>query len=294
MNKAQLADIRFHEDIELFREAVQFTAAESGFAARLIEKDYFCTVLLAYLYGAAGDELVFKGGTCLAKVHAELYRLSEDLDYTIPVPVDAPRKERSNRVEIVKTALNGLTRAIPAFQVTDALKEANKSTQYLAVVGYGSILSQQNETIKIEVSLREPLLMPAVKGAARTLLLNPVSARAFVQPISLRCIEKTEALAEKFRAALSRREVAVRDFYDIDHAVRNGGLRPESEELINQVRQKLVIPGNDPVDVSGGRFAALREQVESQLKPVLREKEFADFDLERAFNVVVELAKAMG
>jgi predicted nucleotidyltransferase component of viral defense system len=294
MRKAEPPAIRLHQDPDLFREAVRFTAAESGFAARLIEKDYFCTVLLAYLSGAAGDELVFKGGTCLTKVHSELYRLSEDLDYTIPVPVDAPRKERSNRVEIVKTALNGLKRAIPTFQVIDALKGANKSTQYLAVIGYGSILSQQNETIKIEVSLREPLLMPAVNGTARTLLLNPVSARAFVQPISLRCIEKTETLAEKFRAALSRREVAVRDFYDIDHAVRNGGLRPESEELINQVRQKLAIPGNDPVDVSGGRFAALCEQVESQLKPVLREKEFADFDLERAFKVVVEMAKAVG
>ena len=31
-----------------------------------------------------GDDLVFKGGTCLTKVHAELYRLSEDLDYTYP------------------------------------------------------------------------------------------------------------------------------------------------------------------------------------------------------------------
>ena len=102
MSKAEPPGIHAHEDVALFREAVQFTAAESGFAARLIEKDYFCTVLLAYLSGAAGNELVFKGGTCLAKVHSELYRLSEDLDYTIPVPVDAPRTERSKRVERVK------------------------------------------------------------------------------------------------------------------------------------------------------------------------------------------------
>ena len=31
--------IRFHEDTVLFREAVNFTAAQTGFAARLIEKD---------------------------------------------------------------------------------------------------------------------------------------------------------------------------------------------------------------------------------------------------------------
>ena len=185
MSKAE-PTIRLHEDPDLFREALRFTAAQSGFVPRLIEKDYFCTLLLDYLSGAAGGELVFKGGTCLAKVNADLYRLSEDLHYTIPVPVDAPRKERSNWAAIVKTALNGLARAIPTFQVVDSLKGANKSTQYLAVVGYGSTLSQQKETIKIEVSLREPLLMPTVNGSARTLLLNPVTARAFVQSISLR------------------------------------------------------------------------------------------------------------
>lgn len=114
--------ITVHKDVDLFREALRFTAAQSGFVPRLIEKDYFCTLLLDYLSTVAGAELVFKGGTCLAKVHSELYRLSEDLDYTISVPFDAPRKERSNRVEIVKTALSGLTRAIPAFQVIDALK----------------------------------------------------------------------------------------------------------------------------------------------------------------------------
>lgn len=80
MSKAESSVIDAHEDVELFRAAVQFTAAESGFVPRLIEKDYFCTVLLDYLSRSAGNGLVFKGGTCLAKVHSELYRLSEDLD----------------------------------------------------------------------------------------------------------------------------------------------------------------------------------------------------------------------
>jgi hypothetical protein len=88
--------------------------------------------------------------------------------------------------------------------------------------------------------------------------------------------------------------VAIRDFYDIDYAVRNGGLRPESEEIVVQVRQKLAVPGNDPVDVSDRRLADLRRQAESELKPVLLEKDFADFDLKRAFEIVVEMAKAVG
>jgi len=75
MSKAQR--ISAHEDVALFRDALRFTAAESGFTPRLIEKDYFATLLLEYLTTVEGTELVFKGGTCLTKIHSELYRLSE-------------------------------------------------------------------------------------------------------------------------------------------------------------------------------------------------------------------------
>lgn len=294
MSKSKPPQIRFHEDSDLFVECVRFTAAETGFLARLIEKDYFCTVLLAYLAGAAGDDLVFKGGTCLAKVHAELYRLSEDLDYTIPMPVEASRSERSRRMEKVKTALATLPKHVPSFRVIEPLKGAHNSTQYIAAVGYTSMLTQEAETINIEVSLREPLLMPVVDGSARTLLLDPITGNAAVLPVSSRCIAKIEALAEKFRAALSRRDVAIRDFYDIDHAVRKDGLNPEDAELVNHVRQKLAIPGNEPIDVSERRLSGLHQQVEPQLRPVLRERDFAEFDLGRAYNIVLEMAKAVG
>jgi len=143
------------------------------------------------------------------------------------------------------------------------------------------------------VGLREPLLTPAVEGSARTLLLDPVTANPLVPPVSVRCMSKTEALAEKFRAALSRRDVAVRDFYDIDHAVRKGGLRPDAIDLVKQVKQKLAVPGNEPVDISGERLSALSKQLEPQLRSVLREQDFAEFDLERAFKIVVHMAEAV-
>lgn len=294
MSKAELPAINAHQDAALFRDAVRFTAEESGFMPRLIEKDYFCTLLLDYLSRAGGAELVFKGGTCLTKVHSELYRLSEDLDYTIPVAADASRSERSRRVEPVKAALSRLSETVPMFRVIDVLRGANNSTQYLAAVGYGSVLNRREETIKIEVSLREPLLTPVLDGAARTMLRSPLTNNPMVAPIAVRCINKAEALAEKFRAALSRREPAVRDFYDIDHAVRRDGLRPGVANFIGQVKQKLVIPGNDPVDVSERRLDELRRQVEPQLRPVLREQDFVEFDLDRAFNIVLKMAEAAG
>jgi predicted nucleotidyltransferase component of viral defense system len=289
MNRTESAGICLHEDPILFREAVNFTAAETAFAPRLIEKDYFCTVLLEY-FAKMSDALVFKGGTCLAKVHAEFYRLSEDLDFVIPMPTDAMRVDRSTKAAGLKNVVALLTRHLSIFRVVQSLTGANKSTQYIAVVGYASLLSRQEETIKIEVGLREPLLTDVFSGSVRTILLDPVTGQPLLRPSAMRCISKIEAFAEKFRAALSRREVAIRDFYDIDYAVRRLGIKPQDTELIGLIRQKLAVPGNEPVDVSVNRLTTLQQQLEPQLKPVLRARDFAEFNLERAFRTVSEMA----
>jgi hypothetical protein len=100
-------------------------------------------------------------------------------------------------------------------------------------------------------------------------------------------------MAEKLRAATSRREAAVRDFYDVDYAVRRLGFRVDDTELLELVRAKLAVPGNDPVDVSPARLAALRPQLEAQLKPVLRDRDFTEFDLERSFGIVTSVLTAL-
>src|SRR5689334_13580082 len=122
-------NLRLHEDAELFRRAIHLTAETTGFVSRLIEKDYFCTVLLEYL-AAADPALVFKGGTCLAKVHAGFFRLSEDLDFSIPMRSDAPRGQRRQGVERFKRALATLTDQVTAFHLVEPCEGANNSTQY--------------------------------------------------------------------------------------------------------------------------------------------------------------------
>ena len=293
MSVTEPAPIRLHEDPVLFREAVNYTAAETGFMARLVEKDYFCSVVLQHLAGAS-DELTFRGGTCLAKVHAEFYRLSEDLDFVIPTDVDASRGERSRRAAQSKRAVGNVGMHVPGLSVITQPTGANDSMQYNAVLGYESVLGPHEETIKIEVALREHLLEPPINGEVQTLLLNPISDSPMIPPFSLACLSQQEAMAEKLRAALSRRGVAIRDFYDVDYAVRQLNVSVLEPELVALVRRKLAVPGNDPPDVSEVRLAALRPQLESQLKAVLRPSDFAKFDLERAFATVAGVAAAMG
>ncbi len=285
--------IRLHQDPALFREAVTYTASETGFAPRLIEKDYFCTVVLQYL-GQAGSGLVFKGGTCLAKVYAGFYRLSEDLDFVIPTPTDASRAERRRRAAELKAAVAKIGERLPGLRVITALTGANDSTQYNGVTAYRSLLEDREEAIKMEIGLREPLLTPAVQSEARTLLLDPISGLPLAPVLTVLCLSRIEAMAEKLRAALSRREAAIRDYYDIDHAIRRLSLDVLEPGLVGLVREKLAVTGNDPVDVSSARLAVLRPQLDSELKAVLRTRDFTEFDLDRAFATVAEVAAALG
>lgn len=289
MNTPESKIVSLCADPDFFRSAVSFTAKTTGFVPRLIEKDYFCTILLEY-FGRANETLVFKGGTCLAKVHANFYRLSEDLDFVVPLPTDASRSERSSGMAGLKQSFARLPRQLPFVRIVQALTGANGSRQYIGVVGYASFLSGREETVKIEVGLREPLLLATMAGPAQTLLLDPNADGPLIAPITVRCICQKEAFAEKFRAALSRREAAIRDFHDIDYAVRRLSLHPTDAGLVTLIRRKLAVPGNAPVDVSKQRLDALRQQVEAQLKPVLRPGDFADFDLDRAFGIVSEIA----
>ena len=286
------AALHWHEDPEQFRAAVSFTAATTGFSGRLVEKDYFCTIVLAYLAGIAG--LVFKGGTCLAKVYAEFYRLSEDLDFVVSTPTSATRGQRSARAAGVKHAVAKLPARVPALRVLEPLRGANDSTQYLATLAYTSVLTGGDEPIKVEVGLREPLLdEPTLRGAT-TVLLDPATNAPLLAPVQLACISLREALAEKLRAALSRREVAIRDFFDLDYAERALGLDLRAPDMVDLVSSKLRVPGNLPVDVSSKRLTELQSQVRARLQPVLRRKDMAAFDLDRALRIVKDVATALG
>jgi len=284
--------IRWHvEDPDLLRQAVDYTARQTGFSPRLIEKDYFCSVVLEYL-AARDTELSFKGGTSLAKVHGGFYRLSEDLDFSISTPPNANRKERSRRGARLGPIVREIPGHLPGFLIVAPLRGANESTQYDVVVGYESLLEPRIEPIGIEVGLREPALVAPQQGASRTMLLNPVNGRPLVDAFFVSCLSYQEAMAEKLRAALTRREVAIRDFFDVDHAIRNGTLDVQDDVLLELLRRKLQVAG--AVDVSADRLGQLRGQLEGELQPVLRKQDFDQFDLDRALATVRTVARRIG
>ena len=67
------------------RREILEAASSFSLLPSIVEKDYVLGWMLAGIY--AHEELseswIFKGGTCLKKCYFEIYRFSEDLDFTL-------------------------------------------------------------------------------------------------------------------------------------------------------------------------------------------------------------------
>jgi predicted nucleotidyltransferase component of viral defense system len=288
-----MTDTRFSythiSDPDVFRESLSYSEADTGFTRSLIERDYFCSLLLQYFFGSE-TSLVFKGGTCLSKVYVNFYRLSEDLDFIIPVAANSTRTQRSTMIAPVKTVFNNAPSVIPGVEVSEVLAGHNNSRQYIGYFAYRSALVEKVERIKIEIGLREPVLLPSEPREASTIAINPFNNRTLVPSFTVSAMALHEMYAEKFRAAMTRREPAIRDFFDLSYAIHKGGLNIQDPDFLKMIRLKLEVPGNNAVDLTSDRKDELDRQLEGQLRPVLRPKDFVQFNLSEAFKIVCDVA----
>ncbi|MDO9585130.1 MAG: nucleotidyl transferase AbiEii/AbiGii toxin family protein, partial [Syntrophales bacterium] len=145
--------------------------------------------------------------------------------------------------------------------------------------------------IKIEVGLRETPLMPPTQMKARTLLLNPFTRKSVVPDIDLTTLSMKEAIAEKLRAALTRLEPAIRDFFDIDYLASRNKMDLNDQHLFQLLAEKLKVPGNPPINLSPARKEKLKTQINTELKPVLRPVDFESFDLENVYAMLSQMSE---
>ncbi len=281
---------RYTEQRAELQAAVEFTAAKTGFLPELIEKDFWCSVVLGRLYAAAGCPLVFKGGTLLSKAYVDFHRLSEDLDFTLPTPPEMTRGHRSKRgkaiAALVLDAMAGLLTPD-----ADGWRSFNASTQHQIKLGYPSVFGGTG-TIKVEVGQREMPMQSTPAVELGTLLRDPLFDEDAVHPIRATCLSLAEAYAEKVRAALTREDPAPRDLFDLDYAVQSGALDWEDEAFLLLAATKVAT--EKPSDwLAEERLDAFRLALETGLRPVLRPDAFAAFDFHRSVATLGSIATAL-
>lgn len=227
-----------HNDKEEFLKILERTSAQTGFPLRLLEKDYYITVVLSKINELSRD-LVFKGATCLSKIYYSYYRLSEDLDFTLKLSVDNPtRTTRRKTIRPIKDSIQGFLRNF-SMSIEGLDKVGHReSTQYIYYLDYDSVVLNKKESIKLEIGLRSNPILPTVIKKVNHKFLHPFTKEPLFDGGSVNCLALKELVAEKLRAAVTREVIAGRDFYDLGYLLKEG-FNLGDKELLTLFRKKL-------------------------------------------------------
>lgn len=237
------------------------------------EKDFLLTLILIKFWEKYKD-LVFKGWTCLNKVYFPYFRLSEDLDFVLNMEIG-----RNARKTILKEYEENFIKDLSILGIT-LREERTKFDEYrlaMFTFEYRSIINQSLQTIKIDISLKGRLSLWAKPGKIQSIFIDSVYEEPlFSQDHTISCIDLTESIAEKMRAALTRREPAIRDFFDIWYVRSFSDFDFESDEFRSLLRQKLAEVQYEYT--LENNKSLLERQIVTDLKPVLTDNYGFDFD----------------
>jgi len=226
-----------HHNPDSFKQILSQAAAQSGFMLPVIEKDYYLTLILSRVHELSPD-LVFKGGTCLNKVYFSYFRLSEDLDFSMILPDPVTRTIRRELINPIKMSINDFAQRI-GLEVIDAETAGrNESKQYVFTFTYPSVVLPSISTIKFEIGLRYTPLQNPQNNEIHHIFVHPFTKAPLFDGGTVLCLSLQEVIAEKLRAAATRKIIAPRDFYDIDFIIRNG-IRISDPVILSLFQQKL-------------------------------------------------------
>ena len=77
------------------------------------------------------------------------------------------------------------------------------------------MFDQKEQTIKIEITYTDKHYLSFHKGRIKSIFIDPLLEEDIFSTKDIDCLSLEEMVAEKIRAALTRKEPAIRDFFDI-------------------------------------------------------------------------------
>ena len=129
-----------HEDKKQFSHIINRVSYQTGRMGKMIEKDYYVTMILRLL-SSKMPFVVFKGGTSLSKCYKVISRFSEDIDVTVDQNLSQGQKKKL-KYGIVD-AIQQMGLEILNLNETRSRRDYNRY-----IVAYESVLPKLNETVQ--------------------------------------------------------------------------------------------------------------------------------------------------
>ncbi len=281
-------------DKDKLAKIIPFIAEKYNFRLETIEKDYYLTLILNSVESHLSDKIVFKGGTLLNKIHLNHHRLSEDIDFTYFNPEGLDTRSRRSRV--ITPIREKMPKLLELLELKSGKPEGegfNNSTQYVFNISYPSFISGKDENIKLEISLRQTPIDKPVHNVITHFYKDPFTGDDLIPKNKILSLTLIEAVAEKLKAAITRKGVAIRDYYDLwfiseaKFDFKNRHFLSIFKKKLEEEKYRADYAHNFGLDQRS--IELLYRQIETELIPVIRLGESFNLDkvLDR-FNTILQ------
>jgi len=283
-------------DRETLKDIIPVIASKHKFRPGIVEKDYYLTVILNNIESCLSGKLVFKGGTLLNKIHLNYHRLSEDLDFTYCSKENlSTRSQRSRAVMPIRDRMPDFLQKLRLESDNPKGEGFNNSTQYIFYITYPSFVTGKDENIKIEIGLRQQPIDKPVYSTIKHFYQDPFTGQDLIPTSKILSLSFNEAVAEKLKAAITRKDVVIRDYYDLWHILL-AKFHFGNTRFVEIFKKKLADEGykgsfTHRFGLNEDKISLLYRQVETDLMPVARADE--QFDLDKCFKRFDKILQAI-
>jgi predicted nucleotidyltransferase component of viral defense system len=274
-------------DRERLEKLIPVLADKHNFRQEILEKDYYLTILLNEIRTGLSENLVFKGGTLLHKIYLNYSRLSEDLDFTYFSKEDlSTRSKRSKAITSIREKMKDFIESCGLKSNKPEGEGFNNSLQYIFEILYSSFVTGSEESIKVEVGLRNKPIDNPVLNTIKHFYKDPFTNEALVPENKALSLSFIEAVSEKLKAAITRRDLAIRDFYDLWY-IAEANFNFADKKFLSIFKKKLSYEeysGDYSYNLGLDKesIKKLENQIDTNLIPVIRIGE--GFDLDNVFK----------
>lgn len=144
--------MKLHENKQLFRQAVQFTAQQMNIPEIYVEKDYWVTFALHTIFNHdIGKDTIFKGGTALSKCFNLIERFSEDVDLVVLRHDGESNNKLTNKIKKISEVINTVLPEVVVEEVTHKMG-MNRKTAHTYAKEFNGNYGQVRDVIIIEAT----------------------------------------------------------------------------------------------------------------------------------------------
>lgn len=202
------------------QELISATRQHINLREAVIEKDYYVTQVIHALSNLENEyfKLIFCGGTCLAKAHKIVKRMSEDIDFKIQIKKTEVMFSKSRLLKELKEFRSKIKLKLAHLALIIDEPVVRNEGKYSRIELHYTSIFPTNAGLRPHILLEFTLAdihLPAIDLPVRTLIEEILKNTILFEPSSPTCISIDETAIEKW-VGLTRRIIGIERKYHHD------------------------------------------------------------------------------